>query len=116
MAIRQYNVTSLYLDDIEILFENLSMIDNNIIKNVITTKKLGIIQIIPNILIINTSDKSITIVGYKINKSKYMLTCEGRGDTLTMPYKHSDEYMLKAIQKLYEAYTDYILSNSFNEF
>ena len=109
MAIRQYNLSSLCLD-IEILFEDLSMINN------VLTKKLGIIQIVPNIVTINTFEKYITIVGYKMNNSKYIVNCEGRGDTFRISYTHSDEYILNAIQKLYKAYTDYVLSNSFNEF
>jgi len=114
MAIRQYNLSSLCLD-IEILFENLSMI-NNVLNNVIKTKKLGIVQIVPNIVTINTFEKCITIVGYKMNNSKYIVNCEGRGDTFRISYTHSDEYILNAIQKLYEAYTNYLLLNSFNEF
>ena len=51
-----------------------------------------------------------------MNNSKYIVNTEGRGDTFTLSYKHSDEYMLKAIQNLNNAYTDYVLSNSFNEF
>ena len=109
MAIRQYNLSSLCLD-IEILFEDLSMLNSNVLTN------KQIIQIVPNILIINMVDKCITIVGHKINNSKYMVNREGRGDTFRLSYKHSDEYILNAIQKLYKAYTDYVLSNSFNEF
>ena len=47
MAIRQYNLSSLCLD-IEILFEDLSMLNSNVLTN------KQIIQIVPNILIINT--------------------------------------------------------------
>lgn len=111
MAIRQYSLSSLCLD-IEILFEDLSMLDSKVLKEV---NKLDIIQIVPNILIINTIEKSITIVGHKINNSKYMVNRDGRGDTFRLSYKHSDEYILNAIQQLYKAYTDYVLSNSFNE-
>ena len=109
MAIRQYNLSSLCLD-IEILFEDLSMLNSNVLTN------KQIIQIVPNILIINTIEKCITIVGHKINNSTYMVNREGRGDTFRLSYKHSDEYILNAIQKLYKAYTDYVLSNSFNEY
>lgn len=114
MSIRKYNVSSLCLG-VEVLFENLSMLDNKVLKNVITTKRLGIIQIVPNIITINTNDKSIKIVGYKLNNSKYIVNIEGRGDIFTLSYAHSDEYVLNAIQKLYEEYTDYVLLNSFNE-
>ena len=50
MAIRQYNLSSLCLD-IEILFEDLSMLNSNVLTN------KQIIQIVPNILIINTIEK-----------------------------------------------------------
>ena len=116
MTIKSIHLSSLCLDNIEIIFENLSMLDSKVLKNVITTKKLGIVQIVHNSVIINTQEKCITIVGYKMNNSKYIVNTEGRGDTFTLSYKHSDEYMLKAIQNLNNAYTDYVLSNSFNEF
>ena len=54
MSIKSVNVSSLCFDNIEIIFENLSMLDSKVLKNVITTKKLGIVQIVHNIVIINT--------------------------------------------------------------
>lgn len=107
-AIKLNQLYSLHLyDGLDIIFEDLKMLDSNVLKEV---NNLDIIQIVPNI-IINMNKKLITIIGYKINDSTYMVNRDGRGDVVTFVYQCSNEDILTGIGYLYQIYKNLLIKS-----
>lgn len=107
-AVNLNQLYSLHLyDGLEIIFEDLNMLDSNVLKEV---NNLDIIQIVPNI-IINMNKKLITIIGYKINDSTYMVNRDGRGDVVTFVYQCSNEDIITGIGYLYQMYKNLVIKN-----
>ena len=101
-AVKLHHLYSLNLyEGLDIIFEDLEMLDYNVLKKTVETKILGDIHLIPNILIIN--EQNITVVGHKINDSTYVVSHTG-GDVRTFSYTGKD--MLTAIQYLYQMYNN----------
>jgi hypothetical protein len=108
-AIRLHQLYSLNLyDGLDIIFEELSMLDVESLKGVITTKKIDSIDIVKNIVSINTNDKTIKIIGNKINESTYMVNKSGQGDIIILSYKCEDRNILTAIEYLYHMYKNLV--------
>ncbi len=104
-AIKLHQLYSLNLyDGLDIIFEDLSMLNIECLKEVVETKKLGYISIVNNILSINTNEKTIQVIGNKINNSTYIVNREGKGDIILLKYKCSDENILTAMEYLYHMY------------
>jgi hypothetical protein len=101
-AVKLHHLYSLNLyEGLDIIFEDLEMLDYNVLKKTVETKLLGDIHLIPNILIIN--EESISFVGHKINDSTYFVSHTG-GDVRTFSYTGKD--ILTAIQYLYQMYNN----------
>ena len=104
-AVRLHQLYSLTLyDGLDIIFEDLDMINMDVLKEVVTTKILGNIHIVNKSLRINTLDNVITIIGHKINDSTYMVKRDGTGDIMLLTYKCSNTTVLTAIEYLYHMY------------
>jgi hypothetical protein len=104
-AIKLNKLYSLNLyEEIDIIFEDLSILDIDSLKEVVSRKKFGNISIVKNSVSINTDTKIIKIIGYKINNSSYIVNREGNGDINVAMYKCSDENILTAIEYLYHMY------------
>lgn len=102
-AIRLHQFYSInFYDGLDIIFEDLSMINLDAIKEIVTEKLSGNITIVDRALKINTEDKSMLIVGHKINKTTYMVKKDTSGDLLWQKYKCSDEDIITAIEYLYD--------------
>jgi hypothetical protein len=100
-AVRLHQFYSVnFYDGLDIIFEDLSMINLEALKEVIATKTMGNITI-SNVLKINTEDKSMLIVGHKINKTTYIVKKYTSGDLMWTKYKCSNEDILTAIEYLY---------------
>lgn len=101
-AVKLHHLYSLNLyEGLDIIFEDLEMLDYNVLKKTVETKILGDIHLVPNTLIIN--EQNITVVGHKINDSTYFISHTG-GDVRTFSYTGKD--MLTAIQYLYQMYNN----------
>jgi hypothetical protein len=97
-----------FYDGLDIIFEDLSMLDLGSLKEVVTTKKLGEVSLVKNLVSINTDAKIIRVVGNKINNSTYIVNREGNGDIMLILYKCSDKDILTAIEYLYHMYKNLV--------
>ncbi len=84
------------------------MLDLESLKEVISTKKLGNVSLVRNLVSINTDAKIIKVVGNKINNSTYIVNREGNGDIMLILYKCSDKDILTAIEYLYHMYKNLV--------
>ena len=108
-AIKLNQLYSLNLyDGLNIIFEDLAMLDIEVLEEVVKTKELGNIKIISNCLIINTAEKTMTIVGHKLNMSTYIIGNNKMGDIHIMKYKCSDKDILTAMEYLYHMYKNLV--------
>lgn len=104
-AIKLNQLYSLNLHDgLNIIFEDLAILDMKSLEEVVQTKRLGNIQIVNSCLSINTVERSITIVGHKLNMGTYIIGNNKLGDIFIMKYKCSDKDILTAIEYLYHMY------------
>jgi hypothetical protein len=108
-AIKLHQLYSLNLyDGLDIIFEDLSMLNIKTLEDVMKTKQIGNINFVDRILSINTREKTIQIVGNKINESTYIINKQGRGDIILLNYKCSDEKVFTAIEYLYHMYKNLV--------
>lgn len=108
-AIKLHQLYSLNLyDGLDIIFEDLSMLDVESLKGFTTAKKIDNIDLVKNIVSINTNDKIIKIIGNKINDSTYMVNKNGEGDIIILRYKCEETNILIAIEYLYHMYKNLV--------
>ena len=113
-AVKLNQLYSLNLyDGLNIIFENLKMLDFKVLKDIKEKKKLDIIEIVPTV-VINMKKQHITIFGYKINNSTYIVNCDGRGDIFTLRYQCSNEDIITAIEYLYQMYKNMFIKSENN--
>jgi hypothetical protein len=91
-------------DGLDILFENLDMINLDELEKIIHTQSYDYIEIIPNVLSINTVLKTITLVGNKVNDTLYILSKKGEGDIYKIEYNYPKEMIITAVDYLYHIY------------
>jgi hypothetical protein len=95
-------------DSIQIIFEDFSMIDGNSLQQAIQTKKYENVCVVKDKLYINMVNQVISIVGVKLNDSKYMVTKNDRmGITYHLSYDCSNLTMIDGIQLLYHMFTNW---------
>ena len=94
---RMYHSLQLY-DGLEIVFDLHSIV----IKELDT-----IMDLIPNMLLINTTEKYIKLTGYKINDSIFMVN--KHGDTINVSYICSNDTIMKGVEYLYQIYKNIII-------
>jgi len=92
-----YHSLNLY-DGLEIVFD---------LHSIVIGKLDKIINLIPNMLIINTIEKYITMTGYKINDSTFMVN--KNGDTINVSYMCSNDDIMKGVEYLYQIYKNIII-------
>jgi tryptophan synthase alpha subunit len=108
-AIKLHQLYSLNLyEGLDIIFEDLSMLNTEELERVIKTKELGHISIVNFILSVNTNDKTIKLIGNKINDSTYIINRNGGGDIILLSYKCEDNNILTAIEYLYHMYKNLV--------
>lgn len=107
-AIQLHQLYSINLsDDIHIILEDLHMVNHNELKNIIQSKQFELISVVKDSLYINTATQTISIVGYKINSSTYLLTKEGTGTTIHLPYTCTKETIQLAVECLYHLHQNW---------
>jgi hypothetical protein len=101
-AIRLHQLYSInFYDGLDVIFEDLSMINLDALKEVVSEKSSSNITIINRVLKVNTVDKTISIIGHMINNSTYIVKKDCTGDIMWIKYKCSDEDIFIAIEYLY---------------
>lgn len=95
----------------DIIFENLEMVDMNNLEEVIKTENYDIIKVVNRIFTINTSNKSVTIYGHKINNKTYIINMAGKGDLMLLHYSCKNEDIITGIKYLYNMYKSHIQGN-----
>ena len=99
-TVKLHHLYSLNLyEDLDIIFEDLSMINMDNIKE--ASKKIDNIQIIDNKFSIDTVNCIITLKGYKINKSTYIVNNDSSGDVMFIKYKCDNKTILTGVEYLY---------------
>lgn len=108
-AIKLHQLYSLNLyDGLDIILEDLDMLNIDLLKKIVITKELGYIEIIKNLLIIDTEDKTVKVIGNKVNKFTYLVNREGNGDVNIINYECSNSDILTAVEYLYHMYNNLV--------
>lgn len=109
-AIKLHLLYSLNIyDGLDIIFEGLDMLDINILHDAITKKHIDShIIIVNNSLRINVKEKSVFIVGYKINNGTYIINKDRTGDIFIIKYECEDKNILTSIDYLYHMYKNLV--------
>ena len=104
-AVKLHQLYSLnFYDGMDIIFENLEMVNINNLEEVIKTDNYDIIKVVNRIFTINTSNKSVTIYGHKINSKTYIINVAGKGDLMLLHYSCKNEDIITGIKYLYYMY------------
>jgi hypothetical protein len=105
-AVRLHQLYSLNLyNGLDIIFENLEMVDKDNLAEVINTKNYDRIEIVDKLFVINTINRTMTIVGNKINDTTYIINKAGNGDIMILNYNCEKEHIISGIEYLYHICT-----------
>lgn len=97
-----------FYEGFDVIFENLDMMNMANLLKAIKTKNYDRIEIVEKTFVINTVDKSITIIGNKINDNTYMINKAGSGDIMCVHYKCENQSIITGIEYLYNMYKSLI--------
>jgi hypothetical protein len=101
-AVKLHHLYSLNLyDELDVIFEDLEMVDMNNLAEVINTKNYDKIDIVPGLFMINTVNKSMMIIGHKINNRTYMINKDRGGDITLLTYKCDTQNIVTGVEYLY---------------
>lgn len=101
-AIKQNKLYSVqFAEDLDIMFEDFDMIDIDNLEEIIKREKYDNIVLIPNTLSINTKNNTITIIGYRINESTWIVTKAGKGNIYINNYSCSNDTIIEGIKYIY---------------
>lgn len=89
---------------LDVIFEDLEMVDIDNLSNVIKKKNFDRIEIAKKLFMINTIDKSIMLVGHKINDKTYIINKQGNGDIMIINYNCETKNIITGIEYLYHMY------------
>ncbi len=76
------------------------MVDLKSVSEAIGTNKYERIEVVPGIFSINTVEKTMTIVGHKINNSTYIINKAGKGDITLLGYKCDTQNIVTGLEYL----------------
>ena len=108
-AVKLHQLYSInFFKDLDIIFEDLRLLDIDVLQHVATSKKLGNVQLVDKWLSINTTEKTIFIQGCNLNNSFYLVNKEGNGVATTIHYTCSDHDILTGIEYLYHMYKNLV--------
>jgi hypothetical protein len=97
-----------FYDSLTIAFESLEAISLDDLGTVVKTKSYDNVDLIPNIVTINTIEQTITLVGSKINDTTYIIQKNGLGDKFVLSYDFSRDTVITGIEYLYHMYKNLI--------
>jgi len=99
-------------DDVHILFDDLSLIDEASLKEAIKAKKYECVCVVKDIMYINTVNQIISIVGLQLSGNKYFISSDNfNGTTLHIHYTCSEKTIKDGIQLLYHMYQNYTMES-----
>ena len=105
VAVKLHQLYSIHFSNtLDVIFEDISMVNISNLKDSITNLKsntLTSFYIVDNKFLVNMLDNTITLTGYKINNTTWILPKDGRGDGFIITHTLSKESMLTAIEYLY---------------
>lgn len=87
--------------EIEIIFTDLDAINMNELKEFLDSKQIGRVNIVPHALSLNSTDRSIAIVGHKIRKNTWIIGEDRLGELTIIKYDLSDEQIRIALGYVY---------------
>lgn len=93
-----------FSESIEIIFPRLDLINMDELKKYLDSKQLNMMSIVPRCLSFDLDSRTIAIVGYRIGKTQWILTDDGRGDMTIFKHNLTDEEIHTAITYLYHMY------------
>ena len=95
-----------FSESIEIIFPRLDLINMDELKKYLDSKQSNMLSIVSRCLTLDSESRSIAIVGYRISKTQWILTEDGRGDMTIFKHNLSDEDIHTAVQYLYHMYNN----------
>lgn len=108
-AVKLHQLYSLNLyENFDVIFESLEMVDMNNLSEAIKSNDFDNVVVVPKLLSINTKDKTITIVGHKINNKTYMLNKAGNGDIYFLNYNCEKQNIVTGIEYLYHMHKNLV--------
>jgi len=96
--------------DIRILFEDLHSVDIHALRAALQQPNCKHIPLVKDGLYVNMVDKMISLVGYQLSDTLYVVTKELRGSTIHLPYECDNQQMVDAVgylSHMYENIVDY---------
>ena len=93
-------------ESIEVIFPQLELINTGELKKYLDSKQSGMLSIAPCCLTLDLDSGSMSIVGYRISKTQWILTEDGRGDITIFKHGLSNENIHTAITYLYHMYAN----------
>ena len=107
-SVRLHSFYSIDLaDDIQILFEHMSIIDASYLEDAIRNKKYDNVCIVKDKMYINTVNQIISVVGTKFTDGKYMISNGYYGITHHIHYTCPDQRVIDGIQLLYHMHNNW---------
>lgn len=97
-----------FYDTLNIAFESLEMVSLQDLDTVIKTKSYDKVDLIPNIITINTLEKTITLIGSRLNDTTYIIQKNGLGDRFVIPYDFSHDTIVTGLEYFYHMYKNLI--------
>lgn len=108
-AIKLHQLYSLNIyDGLDIIFEDLTMLDIDILKDAVKKCVASNINIVTDSLSINILDKTIHIVGYKINEGTYIINKDKTGNKFIIKYNCDETNIATSINYLYHMYNNFV--------
>ncbi len=101
--IHKYYSLNLY-DGLDIIFEDLSMLDVDSLERAVRTHDLSHVSVVKDLFTINTVDKTLTITGYQLNDSTYVVPKQRRGDLMFIGHDSNKADILTGIEYVYHMY------------
>jgi len=89
-----------FYESLNIIFENINMIDMNLLEDAITNKTDTII-LIPYQAQIDTMSQQIIFSGHKLNDTTYFMTQSNKANSIFIPYECSNSVIWQGIEYLY---------------
>lgn len=108
-SIRLHQLYSLNIcEEVDVIFEGLEMVDVNKLAETIKTKNYDKIDVVSTLFSINTIEKTMIIIGHKINDRTYIINKAGKGDIIMIKYNCEKEQVITGIEYLYHMYKNLV--------
>ncbi len=108
-AINLHHLYSLNVcEGIDVIFESLEMVNMNNLAEAIKSNNFDNVVVVPKILSINTKERTMTIMGHKINDKTYIINKAGNGDIYFLNYNCEKQIVVTGIEYLYHMHKNLV--------